>query len=313
MQPMSPPRLTVVLPTRNRQADLLRAARSVLSQTYRDLELIVVDEGSSDDTPDVLVSLCNEDPRVRFVRNDVAVGLPGARNCGIDAARGDLVAFCDDDDAWLPDAAHYLVEVFDRDPEVGAVSSWHQVLRVESGRAVIYRAPLDLDEHLLLWMNFVGTPFAMYRRSSFGPEHRFDTGLAKMTEDWDFWLRCAQQRPFRMVPRVLYLYRQHDGPRITQDPTRHSDGLLEFVAKHHDAMTPACRAYHRCVADLLLGRRGSVARRLAEVARSSPADAAFVSLVLGASWEASALGPRLRDPALTGRTMARLLRSPWAR
>ena len=74
---MSTPRLSVVLPTRNRKADLLRAARSVLSQTYRDLELIVVDEGSSDDTPDVLVRLCEEDPRVRFVRNDVAVGLPG--------------------------------------------------------------------------------------------------------------------------------------------------------------------------------------------------------------------------------------------
>ncbi len=309
---MSPPRLSVVLPTRNRKADLLRAARSILSQTFRDLELIVVDEGSTDDTPDTLVRLCKEDPRVRFVRNDVAVGLPGARNCGIDAADGDLVAFCDDDDAWLPDAAHYLVEVFDRDPEVGAVSSWHEVLQVESGRAVIYRAPVDLDEHLLLWMNFVGTPFGMYRRSGFGPDHRFDTDLAKMTEDWDFWLRCAQQRPFRMVPRVFYLYRQHHGPRITKDPTRHSDGLLEFVAKHHATMNPACRAYHRCVADLLLDRRGSVVRRLAELARSSPADAAFVAVVLGASWEASALAPRLRDPALTGRTMVRLLRSSLA-
>ncbi len=312
MQTMSSPRLSVVLPTRNRKVDLLRAARSVLSQTFRDLELVVVDEGSSDDTPDVLVRLREEDPRVRFVRNDIAVGLPGARNCGIDAARGDLVAFCDDDDAWLPDAAQYLVEVFDRDPAVGAVSSWHEVLQVESGRAVIYRAPLDIDEHLLLWMNFVGVPFGMYRRSAFGPDHRYDASLTKTSEDWDFWIRCAQQRPFRMVPRVCYLYRQHAGPRITTDPTRHAEGLLEIVAKHHDTMTPACRAYHRCVADLLVDRRGSVVRRLAELARSSPADAAFVALVLTASREASALGPRLRDPAFTGRTMARLLRSPWA-
>ena len=287
--------------------------RQVLGQTFRDLELVVVDEGSSDETPEVLAALCEEDARVRVVRNDVAVGLPGARNCAIEVARGDLVAFCDDDDAWMPDIARYLVDVFDADPEVGAVSAWHEVLQVESGRATIYRCPLDLDDHLLLWMNFVGNPFGMYRRSLFGPDHLFDTGLAKMTEDWDFWLRCAQQRPFRMVPRVGYLYRQHGGPRITQQPTRHSEGLLEFVAKHEGEMTPACRAYHRCVADLLLGRREAVARRMAGLARSSPADAAFVSLVLGASWEASALGPRLRDPGLTGRTMARLLRSPWAR
>jgi len=309
---MSPPRLSVVLPTRNRPIDLLRAARSVLSQTFRDLELIVVDEGSSDETPEVLVRLCEEDPRVRTVRNDVALGLPGARNTGIDVARGDLVSFCDDDDAWLPDAAQYLVEVFDGDPEVGVVSSWHEVLQVESGRSVIYRAPLDIDEHLFLWMNFVGVPFGMYRRSSFGPEHRYDASLTKTSEDWDFWIRCAQQRPFRMVPRVFYLYRQHGGPRITTDPTRHHDGLLEIVAKHHDSMTPACRTYHRCVADLLVDQRGSVVRRLAELGRSSPLDAAFVATALAASRQTSALGPRLRDPALTGRTLARLLRSPWA-
>lgn len=310
---MPPPRLSVVLTTRNREADMLRAARSILAQTFRDLELIVVDEGSSDGTPEVLARLCDEDRRVRFLRNDVAVGLPGARNCGIDAAHGDLVAFCDDDDAWLPDAAQYLVEVFDREPEVGAASSWHEVLRVESGRAVIYRGALDLDEHLLLWMNFVGMPFGMYRRSSFSPEHRYDASMVKVAEDWDFWLRCAQQRPFRMVPRVLYLYRQHEGPRMTRDPARQSAGLLEFVAKHHDAMTPACRTYHRCVADLLLGRRESAGRRLVEAARRSPADAAFVTLMLGASRQASKLGQRWRDPALPARVMVRLLESPLAR
>jgi len=198
---MSSPRLSAVLTTRNREADLLRAARSILSQTFRDLELIVVDEGSTDGTPDVLKRLCDEDARVRFVRNDVAVGLPGARNCGIDVARGELVSWCDDDDAWLPDAAQYLVDEFDRDPEVGAVSSWHEVLHVEDGRAAIYRGPLDLDDHLFLWMNFVAKPFGMYRRSAFCPEHRFDAGLVNVAEDWDFWLRCAQQRPFRVVPR----------------------------------------------------------------------------------------------------------------
>ncbi len=310
---MSSPRLSVLLPTRNREADFLRSARSVLSQTFRDLELVVIDEGSTDGTPGAIKQLVDEDPRVRSVRNDVAVGLPGARNCGIEVASGDLVAFCDDDDAWLPDAARYLVEVFDEDPEVGAASSWHEVMQVESGHAVLYRGPLDLDDHLFTWMNFVAKPFGMYRRSSFGPDHRFDAALVKVAEDWDFWLRCAQQRPFRVVPRVLYLYRQHGGPRITDDPARQSAGLLEIVAKHHDAMTPACRTYHRCIADLLLGRRDAVGRHLAEAARRSPADAAFVTVVLTSAWQASKVGLRTRDPALPARTMARLLRSPLAR
>jgi len=310
---MSPPHVSVVLTTRNREADLLRAARSVLGQTYRDLELIIVDEGSSDGTPGALQRLCQEDARVRFLRNDVAVGLPGARNCGIDVAQGDLVAFCDDDDAWLPDAAEYLVEEFEREPEIGAVSSWHEVLRVESGRAVIYRGAVDLDDQLLLWMNFVAKPFGMYRRSAFSPEHRFDAGLVKVAEDWDFWLRCAQQRPFRVVPRVLYLYRQHGGPRMTTDRDRQSAGLLELVAKHQNAMTPACRTFHFCVSDLLLGHQDLVVRRLAEVARRSPADAAFVSLMLATSRQVGRLGQSWRDPALPARTMARLLRSSLAR
>jgi glycosyltransferase involved in cell wall biosynthesis len=273
----------------------------------------VIDEGSSDDTPETLEKLCAEDPRVRVVRNEVAVGLPGARNCGIDAAQADLVAFCDDDDAWLPDAAHYLVDQFDRDPEVGVVSSWHEVLRVESGRSVIYRGALDLDADLFRWMNFVGMPFGMFRRSSFGPDHRYDASLTKNAEDWDFWLRSAEQRPFRMVPRVLYLYRQHDGPRITKDPARLAVGLLEFLAKHEDTMTAACRTYHRCVADLLQGHRESLSRRLAETARHSPADAAFVVLMLGTSRQTAKLGQRWRDPALPGRAMVRLLQSPLAR
>lgn len=292
---------------------MLRAARCVLAQTFRDLELVVVDEASSDGTQAAVASLCDEDRRIRVVRNDVAVGLPGARNCGIDAANGDLVAFCDDDDAWLPDAAEHLVEMFDREPGIGAVSSWHEVLRVENGQAAIYRAPIDLDDHLFLWMNFVGIPFGMYRRSMFRPEHRFDVGLTNTGEDWDFWLRCAQQRPFRVVPRVLYLYRQHGGDRITTEPSRHAQGLLQFVAKHHDAMTPACRTYHRSVADLLLGERDSFRRRLAETARQSPADAFFVALMIGASWQASRIGQRRRDPALAARVMVRLLESPLGR
>lgn len=310
---MSPPHVSVVLTTRNREADLFRAARSVLSQTFRDLELIIVDEGSSDGTPQAIRQLCDEDDRVRTLRNDVAVGLPGARNCGIDIARADLLSFCDDDDAWLPDAARYLVEEMDRDPEVGAVSSWHEVLQVESGRSVIYRGPLDLDDRLLLWMNFVAKPFGMYRRSAFDPDHLYDADLVKVAEDWDFWIRCAQHRPFRVLPRALYLYRQHGGPRLTQDRERQAAGLLELMAKHEDAMTPACRTFHLCVTDLLLGRRDAVTRRLSEVARRSPADAGFVLLMLGASRQAAQLGQRNRDPALPARIMARLLRSPLAR
>ena len=141
---------------RNRKADLLRAARSILSQTFHDFGAIVVDEGSTDDTPDTLVRLCEEDPRVRFVRNDVAVGFPALATAGSTPLTAISWRSVTTTTPGCPTRPTTWWRCSDRDPEVGAVSSWHEVLQVESGRAVIYRAPVDLDEHLLLWMNFVG-------------------------------------------------------------------------------------------------------------------------------------------------------------
>ena len=113
------PLVTVILPTHNRSGLVGRAARSVLDQVYQNLELIVIDDASTDDTPDVLARLAAEDPRVRLLRNAVNTHAPGARNVALREARGEYVAFVDDDDEWLPLKLEYQMRIAHRFAVVG--------------------------------------------------------------------------------------------------------------------------------------------------------------------------------------------------
>src|SRR3989344_1865760 len=93
-------KVSVVLPTYNRAHTLERAVRSVLNQTHKDFELIVVDDGSTDNTRDIVVSFA--DGRIRYIKHESNKGVAEARNTGIGASRASLIAFQDSDDEWLP-------------------------------------------------------------------------------------------------------------------------------------------------------------------------------------------------------------------
>lgn len=112
--------VSVIIPTYNRAQVLPRAVASVLAQSHSDLEVIVVDDGSSDETPGVLAAL--EDPRVRCFRQ-TNQGVAAARNTGLQHARGDLISFLDSDDEWLPDKLEAEVAYLAKHPEVDAVFS----------------------------------------------------------------------------------------------------------------------------------------------------------------------------------------------
>ena len=303
--------LSVVMPTHDRSDQLERAARSILDQGGTEVELVIVDDASSDGTPAVTDRL-SEDARVRLVRNEQAIGPGAARNKGIAAARGDLLGFCDDDDAWLPRAASSLVAYLDAHPETGAVTSWHLVVHDVTGRRVEYRGPLVFGADDLLWFNVVALPFGVIRRSHFDDDLSFDEKLPPC-EDWDLWLRCAQERPIAAVPQVLYEYHQHGGERVTKLGSGDRGGRQHFVDKHWSEMTPACRAYHRAALAHQAVGRGAVLRELASSARSDPLAAAFAAAVLATADTAASVGIRRGDPALPSRAVLRLLaHSPGA-
>jgi len=116
------PKVSVILPTYNRASFIGRAIQSVLNQTYRDFELIIVDDGSTDDTERVVKSFSDE--RIYYVKHEVNKGAAAARNTGLKMARGEFIAFQDSDDEWLPYKLQKQVEVFERvHHKVGVVYS----------------------------------------------------------------------------------------------------------------------------------------------------------------------------------------------
>jgi Glycosyl transferase family 2 len=296
--------LSVVMPTHNRPEWLERAALSVLAQQGAELELLIVDDASSDHTPEVAERLA-DDPRVRLLRNPESLGPGGSRNRGIAEARGDLLGFCDDDDTWLPGAASSVLERFHADSEVGVVTSWHEVVHDRTGRTALFRGPLTYGAAQLLWFDLVAIPFGVIRRPMFADDLAVDANL-RSCEDWDLWLRCAQTRPIATVPRALYSYHQHGGDRVTRQDSGPVLGRQGFLDRHAASMSPSCRIYHELVvAELGQGRQAVAGHLVAEGRR--PVAAAAATAVLTAGALASAVGTRRRDPGLPARMMRRLV------
>jgi glycosyltransferase involved in cell wall biosynthesis len=296
--------VSAIIPTHNRVDRTLQAAASVLDQEGHEVELIVVDDASSDDTPDQLAALAERDGRVRVLRNDQSLGPCGARNRGIAVARGDLIATCDDDDVWLPGTVATMVGFLEASPDVGAATCWHQV--AHGTRLVDFRGPTHYGPHVLLWQNVAAIPFLMVRREAFAADPWYDPALAG-GEDWELCLRCALERPLRTVPHVLYRYRQHGGPRVTSLPERHRQVRAALLAKHGSIMSPGCIAYHHTVMDLLVGERRQAAGHLPRAAARDPLGAARGALLLAGGSAASRWGVRHHDPGRGARFAARVV------
>ncbi len=306
------PPLSVVLPTHDRPTQVLDAARSVLDQNIPDLQLIVVDDGSTAEGCSRSLERLADDPKVRIVRNEKALGLPRARNCGIAVAEHDHIGFCDDDDLWRAGAAEVLLSTLTTHPKAAAASSWHEVVHKGTDRAVVHRGPLRFGEFELLWQNFVGVPFGIVNRSRLSQTFRYDPEFPT-GEDWDLWIRCARESPFVMVPAVLYSYSQHQGPRLTTDLTHLGESRRLILAKHGDEMTPMCSSFHELVLAAQLDGPTGTTKAVARMLRTQPFGALGAEALLTLGYVASRVGVRRSDPGLAPRVMARAIGAARAR
>jgi glycosyltransferase involved in cell wall biosynthesis len=199
------PLVSVILPTYNREKLLRRAIQSVLDQTYRNIELIVVDDGSTDGTGAVVTAL--NDPRIRYIRLEKNSGANVARNNGIRAARGDFIGFQDSDDEWFPNKLERQMQVFaGAPPEVGVVYTAYWRVEPE-GRTYrpypwIARKEGDIHDELLNG-NFVSTQAAIVRRECFAKAGMFlETLPAK--QEWEMFIRLARYYRFRYIDEPLF-------------------------------------------------------------------------------------------------------------
>lgn len=201
------PLVSVVIPAFNSERYLGRAIRSVLSQTYPRIECIVVDDGSTDRTPEVIAGF---DSRVQAIRRPNG-GASRARNTGIEAARGRYIAFLDSDDYWLRNKLELQVHLLVKDPELVLVSSGLSWIRsdvdpdhIDSCEPVFEPGSVERFrglEHLIV-EPYLGTPTVVVDAAATKAIGGFDTGLP-IGEDVDFYFRLCARRPYAILRQDL--------------------------------------------------------------------------------------------------------------
>jgi glycosyltransferase involved in cell wall biosynthesis len=203
-------RISVVIPTYNYGRFIAEAIESVLRQTRAADEIIVVDDGSTDDTEAVVAAFGD---KVRYIRQENA-GVCAARNRGVWESSGDVIAFLDADDIWHAEKIEKQLEKFAADGEIGLVHCGMREFDSETGETLRLHAEGmggDVADELLLWERtaIIGCGTAvMVSRKAFDEAGGFDTRL-KVSEDWDLCYRIARRYKVGFVPEVLVDYRSH--------------------------------------------------------------------------------------------------------
>jgi len=210
---MSAPKVSVILPTYNRAKLLGTAMESVLGQSFGDLELLVVDDGSEDDTEALVRGYQEADERVHYLRGEHR-GISAALNAGIRVAQGKYVARMDSDDQWLPELLETEVAILEARPEIGlvyALAQWANADMVPQPNRILGVAPHFPNDALrsMLWINLTCSITQLLRRECFDLVGLFDESLVTSME-WEMQLRVAFHYQIVFVDRVLALVRDHD-------------------------------------------------------------------------------------------------------
>ena len=207
--------ISVVIPAYNAERTISATIESVRQQTFSDLEIIVIDDGSSDRTLEILKAVNDERLKVYSYQNG---GLPTARNRGIARAEGQYISFIDADDLWTEDKLEKQLAALQANPQAGVAYSWiiimlearntEEVTTYVPGKKVYFKdnvlSPLLLD-------NFVGNGSnILVKKDIIDSVGEFDPSL-KSCEDWDYYLRLAAKSHFALVPEHQVIYRKAPG------------------------------------------------------------------------------------------------------
>ena len=214
------PRVSIIIPTHNRSELLSNTISSVLNQTLKDFEIIVVDDHSTDNTPNVVKSF--NDTRIRYVLNDgINSGPSVCRNLGISNASGEYIAFLDDDDEWLPKKLQTQIDVLDKsDQKVGCIYSKVIVIDKKTGKNIsdysgIIKKKGNLLSQLII-RNPIHTSTLLIRRSCIDCVGKFDEKMRYM-EDRDLWIRLAMHYEFEYIDEPLTIAYYHGKEHLSRN------------------------------------------------------------------------------------------------
>lgn len=203
----SNPKVTVFMPVYNGEKHLQEAIESVLRQTYTDFEFLIINDGSTDKSTEIIESY--KDARICLVHNKNNMRIAATRNRGLELAKGEYLVSMDCDDICLPDRVSKLVDFMDSNPDVGVCGSWFEKFG-ENTKSKIVKFPLEYDsiKASLFFFCSILNPSSILRLKYFRDNNlTYNTNLTYSSEDYDIWLRAAKHFKLGNIPEVLLRYR----------------------------------------------------------------------------------------------------------
>ncbi len=212
---MEPSLVTIIVPTYKRPDYLKLTLQSILAQTYENIEVIVVDDGSPGNEN---LLLCKKFDKIRYIKIENSGGPAKPRNVGIKKAKGEFIAFVDDDDIWLPEKIEKQVKIFENNPEFGLVHGPCQVIDEKGNitETIIGRPGSPKVKHGDVKMRMMGNwtimmPTPLVRKTVLEKVGFFNESIPPATEDREFWTRFSFYTLFYYLNEPLVFYRKHIG------------------------------------------------------------------------------------------------------
>ncbi len=209
------PTVTVLMSVYNGERYLAEAIDSILRQTYREFELLVIDDCSTDGSAAILAGL--DDPRLRVLTNPTNIGLTRSLNRGLREASGELIARMDDDDVATPRRLELQTEFFRRHPETMVLGGAFTIVETDTGETTTMDVPTDPEELMatLLFRNVIGHPLAMFPRATVMELGGYNEAV-RYSQDYELWLRLGQRGAIRALPDNLLLHRHDPAKSISR-------------------------------------------------------------------------------------------------
>lgn len=240
--------VSVVIPTHKRPKMLERAVNSVLKQTYKNIEIIIVDDGSNDSTKNVVKELKekNAEINIEYIANDKPMGACVARNRGIQKAKGEFITGLDDDDEFTPNRIENFVKHYSDD--FSFICSDIKIIKTSSSKVLKSKKLITFND--LLWENIVG-PQIFIKKNRILEVNGFNEVLPS-AQDYDLWLRLVQKfGTAKNINSPLYiLHTEHDAPRITTSPTKFK-GYFIVYKKYKKYMTNKQKIYNLIILKMI--------------------------------------------------------------
>jgi glycosyltransferase involved in cell wall biosynthesis len=220
------PLVSVIMPAYNAASFIRESMSSILNQTYKNIELVVIDDGSTDATANIVSSF--RDQRIVLINRSQNSGLAAARNEGLARATGDYIAWLDSDDISSPNRLHTQMRFLAHRPDIAICGTWVRTIGVQSSEVWRYPRRPDIARSQMLFDDPLSTSSVLLRRETLvGLDRIFRSEFAP-AEDYDLWQRISENWGTASLPRILTRYRIHAEQTSTRDAEKQSIAIKQI-------------------------------------------------------------------------------------